>query len=100
MYAAILAGPRARSDSTWLVAQTSGIRLAAGFVFAASGRIVGLVDQDVVVAGGADHAVNRLAELLVARLGRVFLARLLPADRHRSLSLPVTPSTSANKRTA
>lgn len=40
------------------------------------------------MACSADHAINRLAELLVARLRRVFPARLLSADRHRCSLLP------------
>jgi hypothetical protein len=41
------------------------VRLAAGFVLAASARTIRFVDKDVIVARGANHAVNRLVEDLV-----------------------------------
>lgn len=65
----------------------SGVCLPARLVLATSWWIVRLVDEDVIVAGSANHAVNRLVELLVSRLGRMFLTRLLPADRHRYFPL-------------
>jgi hypothetical protein len=69
------------------------IGLAAGLVFTAGGWVIRLIDQDVIVTGGADHAVNRFAELLVPCVGGMFLARLLATDRHSLRSL--TASTSA-----
>jgi len=54
----------------------SGVSRAAGFVFAARGGAIGFVDEDVIVAMGANDAVNRLGELLVRRLRSVFRARL------------------------
>jgi len=41
-----------------------------------------MVDEDVVVAGGADYAVDRFVELLVAHLGGMCLSRLLASHRH------------------
>jgi hypothetical protein len=52
-------------------------------VFAAARWAIGVVNEYVVVAGGADDTVNRLAELLVAHLGCVLPAHLLPAHGHR-----------------
>ena len=40
--------------------------LAADFVFAASGRAIGMVDEDVVVAGSADDAVDGFRERVVS----------------------------------
>jgi hypothetical protein len=59
------------------------ICLAAGFVFAAARRAIGVVNKYVIVAGRADHTVNRLAELLMAHLGCVLAACLFPAHGHR-----------------
>ena len=61
--------------------------LSARFVLAARRRAVRLVDQDVVVAPSANHAVNRLGELVVpgSSLGTVLAARLRPANRHLCL---------------
>lgn len=61
--------------------------LAAGFVFAARGRVVGLVDEDVVVARGTDHAVDRFGKLIVtgSHFRRVFGARLRSADGHEEI---------------
>jgi hypothetical protein len=56
--------------------------LAAGFVLAAIAWIVRVVDQNVVVACGADDAVYRFAELLVSRCGGMFPASLLSANCH------------------
>src|SRR6266481_10042243 len=58
------------------------IGLAASFVLAATSRVVSVVDQNVVVACGADDAVYCLAELLVSRRGGMFLATLLSANCH------------------
>jgi hypothetical protein len=52
-------------------------------MFAAAWLAIGVVDENVVVTSGADQAVNGLAELLVAHLGGVLAAGLLPADCHR-----------------
>lgn len=41
-----------------------------------------MIDEDVIPAGGADDAVNRLAKLLVAGVGRMFAARLWSAECH------------------
>jgi hypothetical protein len=62
--------------------ENSGVCLAAGFVLAAIARVVRVVDQNVVVARGADDAVYRFAELLVSRCGSMFLASLLSANCH------------------
>jgi hypothetical protein len=62
--------------------ENSGVCLAAGFVLAATARVVRVVDQNVVVACGADNAVYRFAELFVSRCGGMFLASLLSANRH------------------
>jgi len=59
------------------------ICLAAGFVLAAARRAIGVVNKYVIVAGRADHTVNRLAELLMAHLGCVLAACLFPAHGHR-----------------
>jgi hypothetical protein len=59
-----------------------GVSLATGFVLAASARIIGVVDQNVIVACGADDSVYRLAKLLVCYSGGVFLASLFSTDRH------------------
>lgn len=57
-------------------ASVSGVREAAGFMFSARGRAIGFVDENVVVARGADDAVNGFIELLVPLLRGVFLAGL------------------------
>ncbi len=62
--------------------ENSGVCLAAGFVLAAIARVVRVVDQNVVVACGADDAVDRFAELLVSRCDGMFLASLLSANCH------------------
>ena len=53
------------------------VGLAAGVVLAAGARAIRFIDQDVVVAAGADHAVDRFGELLVIRARLVFGAHLL-----------------------
>lgn len=45
--------------------------MAAKLMLAAGGRAVGMVDENVIVAGGAEHAVNGFAELLMASVERV-----------------------------
>ena len=60
----------------------SGVSLAAGFVLAAGGWAIGFVGEDVIVACGADYAVNRFAELIVSCVGGVFVASLFAADGH------------------
>ena len=62
-------------------------------MFAARGRVIRFVDENVIAAGGADHAINRFAELVMSRLHCVFLTRLRAADWHLKL---LTPSTLAN----
>ena len=62
--------------------ENSGVCLAAGFVLAAIARVVRVVDQNVVVACGADYAVYCFAELLVSCCGGMFLASLLSANCH------------------
>lgn len=50
-------------------------------MFAAARWAIRFVDEDVIVAGGADHAVNRLVELLVPLLCGMFLACLFATHR-------------------
>ena len=59
------------------------ISRAASLVLAARGRAIRLINQDVVMARGAHHTVNRLAELIVRSAAGVFVARLFAADGHR-----------------
>jgi hypothetical protein len=59
-----------------------GVGLAARFVFAAGCGAIRFVYENVIVAGGADYAVDRFAELIVGRTCGVFAARLFTADRH------------------
>jgi len=55
----------------------------AGFVLAAGGWTVCVVDEDVIVAGATDDAVNRFAELLMARiLSGVLATRQRPVHCH------------------
>ncbi len=56
--------------------------MAAGFVLAAIAQVVRVVDQNVIVACGANNAVDCFAELLVAGAYSVFFPSLFPADRH------------------
>ena len=65
----------------------SGVGLAAGFVFAAGARAVGFIDEDVIVAAGADDAVDRLGELFVRGGGFVFGASLFAGDWHYGTAL-------------
>jgi len=51
-------------------------------VFAARRRAIRLINENVIVARGADDAVNRFAELIVCRASGVFRTRLFAADRH------------------
>ncbi|MGH7839492.1 MAG: hypothetical protein ACREQC_16930 [Candidatus Binataceae bacterium] len=60
----------------------SGVGLAAGFVFAAGCRAIGLIDENVIVARGADHSINGFAELFVRSLCGVFGARFFPRHAH------------------
>ena len=62
--------------------ENSGVCLAAGFVLAAIARVVRVVDQNVVVACGANDAIYRFAELLVAGAHGVFFPSLLSANCH------------------
>ena len=42
------------------------VGLAADFVLAASRRAIGVINEDVVMAGGADDAIDGFGELVVA----------------------------------
>src|ERR1700733_11774112 len=55
---------------------------AAGFMLAARRRAVRLINQNVIVTRGANHAVNRLAELIVRSAPGVLATRLFAADGH------------------
>jgi hypothetical protein len=55
-------------------------------VLTATARVVGVVDQDVVVARGADDAVYCLAELLVCGASGMFFSSLFSADCHSRCS--------------
>ena len=70
------------SRSRGKVSAELGVGLAAGFVFAAGARIVRVVDENVVVARGADHAVYCFVELLVSCTGGMFFAALFAAHCH------------------
>jgi hypothetical protein len=67
-----------------LVGMTLGLRvsLAAGLMFPACWRAIRVIDKNIVVTRGTDNAVNRLAELFVARLGCVLAAGLFSAHCH------------------
>ena len=60
-----------------------GVGLAAGFVFAAGERTVCLVDENVIVAGGADQAVDGFRKLFVASRFGVIGAALFSRNSHR-----------------
>ena len=62
------------------------ICLAAGFVFAAARWAIGVVNEYVIVAGRADHTVDRLAELLMAHLG--FVLCRVPVPRLMAIGRP------------
>jgi hypothetical protein len=64
-----------------------GVGLAAEIVFAADPRTVGLINEDVVVASGADYAVDGFAELLMRGGGFMVGAGLFAADGHRDFIL-------------
>lgn len=59
-----------------------GVGLAAGFVFAAGARTVRFIDKDVIVAGRADDAIDRFAELFVSCRYSVVGSTLFAADSH------------------
>ena len=61
--------------------------MATEFVLAADAGAVGFIDEDVIVAGGADYAVNGFVELLVRGGGFVIGAGLFAADGHRDFIL-------------
>ena len=42
-----------------------------------------MVDQNIIVAGRANEAVDGFVKLIVAHLSCMFFARLLAADVHR-----------------
>ena len=65
-----------------MLEENLGVSRAAGFVFAARRRVIRLINEDVIVARGAHHAVNRLAELIVRSAGGMFAACLFAADGH------------------
>ena len=67
------------------------ISLAAGFVLPAALRAICLIDQNIIVAARTDQPVNRLVELSVTRLCRMFTPRLLATHRHRCSPTPMTP---------
>src|SRR6266849_1150263 len=62
--------------------QASCVRLAAGFVLAARRRAIRAVDQNIVVAGGADQSIDRLAKLVVTSFRRMLGATLLAVHSH------------------
>jgi hypothetical protein len=72
-----VAAGAAAATELWRRRRELGVGLAAGVVLAAGARAIRFVDEDVIVAAGADHAVDRLGELLVIRARLVFGARLL-----------------------
>jgi hypothetical protein len=74
---------RGLEDDIVVAFETLRVGLAAGFVFAAGARTIRLIDEDVVVTGRADDAVDRFAELFVSRGCSVLRASLLAADGHR-----------------
>ena len=51
-------------------------------MLAARRRAVRLINQNVIVARGANHAVNRLAELIVRSAPGVLATGLFAADGH------------------
>lgn len=63
-----------------------GVGLAAGFVRAAGGGAIGVVNQDVVMASGAEHAVDGLTELVM--LGVECVICLCFRTGHSHLSSP------------
>jgi hypothetical protein len=65
-------------------------------MLAAGRRTIRVVNQDVVVASGANDAVDCFAELFMPGSRRMFAARLFAAQGHEMLSFWLTPSTSAN----
>ena len=67
-----------------------GVSGAASLMLAARRRAVGLVNEDVIVARGADHAVDRFAELIVRCARGVFGACLFATDGHALGSVGLT----------
>ena len=63
------------------------VGLAAGFVFAAGAGAIRFIDEDVIVAAGADYAVDRLGELFVRGSDFVFGASLFAGDWHDGTAL-------------
>lgn len=53
-------------------------------MLAAGGRAIGVVNQDVIMASGAEHAVNGFAELLVSGVERVIGFRFRARHSHES----------------
>jgi len=58
------------------------VSLAASLVLSARPRTIGLIDENVIVAGGADDAVDRFAELFVSCRCSVVGSTLFAADGH------------------
>lgn len=56
--------------------------LAAGFMLAAGCRTIRPVYQNIIMAGCADQAINRLAKLLMTSFSDVFGASLFAAHSH------------------
>jgi hypothetical protein len=75
------------NDTTRLASYFLGVGLAAEIVFAASAWAVGFIDEDVIVASGADNPINRFGELLVRGGGFVIGACLFAAAGHRDFIL-------------
>ena len=70
---------RKGGDKMKYTLRTAGLWL----VLAALWRAIGVIDEDIRVASGADKAVNRLAELLMLRLtGGVLAAGRRSAHSH------------------
>ena len=61
-------------------------------MLAARRRTVRVIDKDVVVAGRADQAVDRFAELIVAGVRRMFVACVIAAHGHWIMPLPFMAS--------
>ncbi|MGC1290291.1 MAG: hypothetical protein WA855_03320 [Candidatus Acidiferrales bacterium] len=55
-----------RVRNAWL--NPGAVSLPTGFVFSARRWTIGVIDQNVIVTGGAEHAVDCLAELGMLRI--------------------------------
>lgn len=58
------ASPLARNGRLSLRA----VGLPTSFVLSAGRRAIGVIDQNIIVASGAEHAIDRLAELGMLRI--------------------------------